>query len=373
MKNVYMLIMVFMGVFIIPIAQSNDDKDIVYHSIDNEKTDARSWEDIKKSGYIRIGAGFSITPPVNFKQNGKRVGIDIELMKMLTEKMNVKPKFIKLNNLEERLTMLEQRRIDMVVSTFSITPERELRIDFSSPYLITGVGILMNKKFEKTVFKLGDLKDHKIALVRDSTAHKIFKEEAPSVKLITTNNEEEAIKILKKGEADGYSNDLLFLHEFVKNDPEKFYTLKGELSADPYGIGVAKESTELLKEINAILSEIEEDGTLKRIKDKYSNISINSASTEQVYTVKEGDHLTTIAKEQLGDLTKWRVIYEMNKNTIKNPNVIQPGQKIILSTSVGEKSEGSQIALSNIKNKINELYDDGILSKRAYTALLDGL
>lgn len=48
------------------------------------------------------------------------------------------------------------------------------------------------------------------------------------------------------------------------------------------------------------------------------------------YTVKEGDTLWKIAKAQLGDAKLWTSIYELNKDTIKNPNLITIGQEIIL-------------------------------------------
>ncbi len=48
------------------------------------------------------------------------------------------------------------------------------------------------------------------------------------------------------------------------------------------------------------------------------------------YTVKEGDTLWKIAKAQLGDAKLWTSIYELNKDTIKNPNLITIGQEIVL-------------------------------------------
>lgn len=54
------------------------------------------------------------------------------------------------------------------------------------------------------------------------------------------------------------------------------------------------------------------------------------AVTVSTYTVVKGDCLWTIAKKQLGDGTRYIEIYKLNKNTIKNPDLISIGQKLVL-------------------------------------------
>ncbi|MCD9020505.1 LysM peptidoglycan-binding domain-containing protein [Cohnella silvisoli] len=51
----------------------------------------------------------------------------------------------------------------------------------------------------------------------------------------------------------------------------------------------------------------------------------------KVYNVKSGDTLWSIAKLELGDSSKWRVLYDKNKSVIgTNPNLIKPGQKLVM-------------------------------------------
>ena len=52
----------------------------------------------------------------------------------------------------------------------------------------------------------------------------------------------------------------------------------------------------------------------------------NVADREKTYTVVAGDTLSKIAKREYGDASKWHRIYEANKDTIKNPDLIYPGQ-----------------------------------------------
>ena len=52
----------------------------------------------------------------------------------------------------------------------------------------------------------------------------------------------------------------------------------------------------------------------------------NVADRAKTYTVVAGDTLSKIAKREYGDASKWHAIYDANKDTIKNPDLIYPGQ-----------------------------------------------
>jgi nucleoid-associated protein YgaU len=56
------------------------------------------------------------------------------------------------------------------------------------------------------------------------------------------------------------------------------------------------------------------------------------AASERTYTVVAGDSLSKIAKAEYGDASKWQKIYAANKATISNPDLIHPGQVIIIPT-----------------------------------------
>ncbi len=66
----------------------------------------------------------------------------------------------------------------------------------------------------------------------------------------------------------------------------------------------------------------------------FSDVSSGASSTApaagnaQSYTVKSGDSLSKIAKHLYGDANKWHQIYEANRDQIKNPDLIHPGQEL---------------------------------------------
>ena len=52
--------------------------------------------------------------------------------------------------------------------------------------------------------------------------------------------------------------------------------------------------------------------------------------TQRTVTVKAGDSLSKIAKRELGDANKWHAIFEANRDQIKDPDLIHPGQVLTL-------------------------------------------
>jgi nucleoid-associated protein YgaU len=73
-------------------------------------------------------------------------------------------------------------------------------------------------------------------------------------------------------------------------------------------------------------------------KADFSDVQSGSSSTApqsspvggRSYTVKKGDSLSKIAKREYGDAQQWHRIYEANRDTIANPELIYPGQVLQL-------------------------------------------
>lgn len=59
-----------------------------------------------------------------------------------------------------------------------------------------------------------------------------------------------------------------------------------------------------------------------------SSSTAPAPATDQTYTVVKGDSLSKIAKRVYGDAQQWRKIFEANKDQIKNPDLIHPGQTL---------------------------------------------
>ena len=61
----------------------------------------------------------------------------------------------------------------------------------------------------------------------------------------------------------------------------------------------------------------------------FSDVQSGAESTaERIYVVKPGDSLSKIAKQEYGDANAYMVIFEANRDILKDPNMIHPGQNL---------------------------------------------
>lgn len=337
----------------------------------------RSFQEIKKSGYIVVGATASNNKkPVSFMMNGKKVGIDVELIDLIARSMGVEVKRKEHINLKDRETVLEDVSVDMVVSSFSITKKRKEKIDFSRAYLTTAIGVVMQKKFENEIITFDDLTNKKIGVKKDSTAQLKFEKNYPNISIVPLSKKEIESE-LSSGNLDGYANDTLLISSLVKKNPNKYYLLNRVLAPDPYGIGVTKGNKSLLEEINKII--IKNRKNIKDIVEKYgkalpeksvssprevksipSSKQVKSAPCLEEYTVKNGDTLAEIARIKLGDDTRWSEIYTKNESVISDANFIRVGQKLTilldrLCDISSSSEESTHLPLQKKLKKINRL------------------
>jgi len=80
------------------------------------------------------------------------------------------------------------------------------------------------------------------------------------------------------------------------------------------------------------MSSPDDDPDFSDVQAGSSTVSLDPTQ-ERTYTVVKGDSLSKIAKALMGDAQKWRLIYEANKDTIKNPDLIRPGQVLKIPAS----------------------------------------
>ncbi len=166
---------------------------------------------------------------------------------------------------------LEGKRADFAAAAISINDERKQTYDFSSPYFLSTIKILV--KEGSKIKTAADLKDKVVAVQNGTTgqeaAEAVLGKTNPNLKKFETNTM--AIQELKSGGADAVVADNTVVEEYAANNPNDKLVVVEDPDAfayEYYGLLFPKGS-ELKAEIDAALKTIMENGTYAEIYKKY--------------------------------------------------------------------------------------------------------
>jgi ABC-type amino acid transport substrate-binding protein len=221
---------------------------------------------IKSKGQIVLGVKFDVTGfGLRNPTSGDVEGLDADLGREIAKDMGVRPVFIEAVS-ANRIPFLQQDKVDLIISTFTINEERKQQIDFSVPYYIAGQSILVKK--ESTIQSVTDLNGKKVCSGEGSTSEKNVRAKAPQAQLLLFKTYTEAGQALSDGRCDAVSTDDSILFGLAEKIPGT--ELRGGVfTEEPLGIGVKKGRTDLVDFVNATLRKMKDDGRLKAAYDKH--------------------------------------------------------------------------------------------------------
>ncbi|HEU4706900.1 MAG TPA: basic amino acid ABC transporter substrate-binding protein [Solirubrobacterales bacterium] len=207
-------------------------------------------------------------PPFEQGKPGSYTGFDVELMEAIAEKIGRKAEFHD-TSFETIFRDVAQGKFEAVISAATITEEREKAVDFSNPYYLSEQALLVE---EGSPFKeLKELEGKTVGAQQGTTGQELAKEEIGGAEIRAYPEGPDAINALKAGTVEAVVIDAPVAEDAVEKSGGLEIAEKIPTEED-YGIAVAQGDTELLEEINKGLKEVEEDGTYKKIYEKWFNL-----------------------------------------------------------------------------------------------------
>ena len=167
----------------------------------------------------------------------------------------------------DRSKALNDRTVDMVIRTMTISPERQREVAFSIPYMKTDARMLVLKN--SGITSIEDTAGLTLCAVRGSTMVDAIRRHAPSADILETRAWGDCLMSLQLGQADGIVVDDALLAGMLAQDS---YTeiVGSPVETQNYGVAVRKpdaayDSRPLIRQINSTLERIREDGTWSRL------------------------------------------------------------------------------------------------------------
>ena len=214
---------------------------------------ARTVQEIKDSGVIRIGVFTDKAPFGYVDENGKNQGFDIYFTDRIAKDLGVQVEYISLDP-ASRVEYAETGKVDIVAANFTVTPERAEKVDFSLPYMKVSLGVVSP---DGAVIKsVEELKDKTLIVSKGTTAEYYFSKNHPEVKLQKYDSYADAYNALLDGRGDAFSTDNTEVLAWAKSNPGFTVGIESLGDVDTIAVAVQKGNTDLLDWINNEIKEL---------------------------------------------------------------------------------------------------------------------
>jgi glutamate transport system substrate-binding protein len=221
---------------------------------------------IQEAGEIRIGVKYDV-PPFGFNnpQTGEVEGFDVDLGTYIAERLGVEPVFREATT-DNRIPLLVDGTIDLILSTMTITEERDLEIDFSEPYYIANGDILVPEGSD--IEGIDDLNGKRVCTALGSTYQETIEKEAPDADLRLIDRYSECLELIQTDAVDAISTDDVILTGMVVED-DTLDILGIEYTTEPYGAGVPEGDTDFKQFVDESIAAFIDDGTWQERYDEW--------------------------------------------------------------------------------------------------------
>lgn len=205
-------------------------------------------------------------PPYESVEGNEIIGIDPEIAKLIADDLG-RELVIEDMAFDSIIAAVQSGKADIAMAGLTVTEDRKQNINFSDPYTEAAQVIVVKK--DSPVTSPDDLEGKTVG-VQIGTTGDIYAGDIADATIERYSKYFEAINALNQDKIDAVIVDREPAKVFV-NDSDELKMIDKEFTLEEYAIGVAKENTELLDQINASLKKLQESGEIDKIINKYIN------------------------------------------------------------------------------------------------------
>ncbi|UYU30617.1 cystine ABC transporter substrate-binding protein [Siccibacter colletis] len=223
---------------------------------------------VKERGTLLVGLEGTY-PPFSFQgDDGKLTGFEVEFAEALAQHLGVKAS-LKPTKWDGMLASLDSKRIDVVINQVTISDERKKKYDFSTPYTVSGIQALVKKDNAGSIKTAADLKGKKVGVGLGTNYEEWLRANVQGVDIRTYDDDPTKYQDLRVGRIDAILVDRLAALDLVKKTKDTLAVAGEPFSRQEAGVAVRKDNADLLKAIDAAIAEMQKDGTLSKISEKW--------------------------------------------------------------------------------------------------------
>lgn len=225
-------------------------------------------EAVKESGKLVMATSPDF-PPFENLEGTEIVGIEVDMLNIIAEKLGVELD-MQTMDFDSVLTGMAAGKYDVGVSGITATEDRKKNMLFTDPYCMAAQAIVVVEG--SPIAAKADLEGKKISVQTGTTADAFCREAGYDVSSFAANPDAELA--LVQGKVDAWVIDDLTAADMVAaynaENETKLVVLSEPMTVEPYGLAFAFGSEDLVEEVNKIVAEMVEDGTIERLFEKYN-------------------------------------------------------------------------------------------------------
>lgn len=232
----------------------------------------KTLKKIVKNGELRVGLTAD-QPPFSMKnKSGKIIGYEVDMAELLAQSMGVKLKLVVLpfNGL---IDALDGGKVDMVMSGMTITPDRNLKVAFVGPYMVSGKSILTKSNVlaqTQTTKELNEGSRISIAVLEGSTSQSFVENYLDNVDVTKVSNYDEAINLVRTDIVNALVADFPFcVISALKYGHEGVVALDQPLTIEPIGAALPKNDPLFLNLVQNYMNSLELAGVFDVLSAKW--------------------------------------------------------------------------------------------------------
>lgn len=227
---------------------------------------------IRKRGRLVVGLDigsnlFSFRDPIT----SEVAGFDVDIAGEVARDIFGTPTAVEYRILSsaERISALQNNTVDIVVKTMTITCERRQQVNFSTVYFTAFQRILAAR--DSSITGPEDLSGKRVCVARGTTSLQRVAEISPPPSIVTVVTWADCLVALQQREVDAVSTDDAILAGLVAQDPY-LHIIGPNMAEQPYGIGINRTNTALVRFVNGTLDRIRNDGTWDALYRKWLTV-----------------------------------------------------------------------------------------------------
>ena len=207
-------------------------------------------------------------PPYEYKDGNEFKGIDVEVAKIIGEKLGCEVEILDIE-FDALIPAVMSGKADFAMAGMTVTEDRKQNINFSETYQKAVQAIIVPD--DSPIKTIDDMNGKKVGVQSGTTGDIYCSGDFGEENVVRYSKIPDAMLALKTKKIDVVVVDDQVAKTLVETNGEGYKILDTPYAEEEYAIGINKNNTELLNNINQVIKEIKSNGQLKTIVDKYIN------------------------------------------------------------------------------------------------------